>query len=248
MEAFQSLMDGFAICFQWQYLLFTILGCLVGTIIGVLPGVGPAAGTAMLLPLTFKMPPTSALIMLAGIYYGAMYGGSTTSILVNLPGETASVVTCIDGYQMARKGRAGAALGIAAIGSFVAGTVGVVLLMLVSPALARWSLSFGPPETFALMLLGLTTVTLLTGDAPVKGYISMVAGLMIAMVGFDIISGDARFAFGIPEMMDGRVKTLHPVVHGGLLGVRDAADHAEAMATHNISPIDIVWVDLYPFE
>jgi len=132
-----------------------------------------------------------------------MYGGTITAVLINTPGESASVVTCLDGHQMALQGRAGPALGIAAFGSFIAGTIGVVLLMLVSPALARWSLAFGPPETFALMLLGLTTVTLLAGDSPVKTYISMVFGLMLAMVGFDVISGEARFAFGIPEMMDG---------------------------------------------
>jgi putative tricarboxylic transport membrane protein len=149
------------------------------------------------------MDPTSGIIMLAALYAGTMYGGTITAVLINTPGESASVVTCLDGHQMALQGRAGPALGIAAFGSFIAGTIGVVLLMLVSPALARWSLAFGPPETFALMLLGLTTVTLLAGDNPVKTYISMVFGLMIAMVGFDVISGDARFAFGIAEMMDG---------------------------------------------
>ena len=167
-----------------------ICGVVLGILIGALPGVGPPSGVALLLPLTFGMDPTSGIIMLAALYAGTMYGGTITSVLINTPGESASVVTCIDGYQMALQGRAGAALGIAAIGSFIAGTFGVVLLMLVSPALARWSLAFGPPETFALMLLGLTTVTLLTGESAVKGYISMVLGLMIAMVGFDIISGD----------------------------------------------------------
>ena len=158
---------------------------------------------ALLLPLTFGMEPTSGIIMLAALYAGTMYGGTITSVLINTPGESASVVTCIDGHQMALQGRAGPALGIAAIGSFIAGTFGVVLLMLVSPLLARWSLSFGPPETFALMLVGLTTVTLLTGESAIKGYISMLLGLMLAMVGFDIVSGEPRFAFGIPEMMDG---------------------------------------------
>ena len=161
------------------------------------------AGVAMLLPLTFGMEPTSGIIMLAALYAGTMYGGTITAVLIKTPGESASVITCLDGHEMAKKGRAGAALGIAAIGSFIAGTVGVVLLMLVSPLLARWALSFGPPETFALMLLGLTTVTLLTGEDPLKGYISMALGLMLAMVGFDIISGQARYGFGIPEMMDG---------------------------------------------
>jgi len=183
--------------------MMAVAGVLVGMLIGALPGVGPPSGVALLLPLTFGMEPTSGIIMLAAMYAGTMYGGTITSVLINTPGESASVVTCLDGYQMALQGRAGPALGIAAIGSFIAGTVGVVLLMLVSPALARWALSFGPPETFALMLLGLTTVTMLAGEDPLKGYISMVLGLMLAMVGFDIISGDARYGFGVPELMDG---------------------------------------------
>ncbi len=180
-----------------------VCGVTVGILIGALPGIGPPSGVAMLLPLTFGMDPTSGIIMLAALYAGTMYGGTITAVLINTPGESASVVTCLDGYQMALKGEAGKALGIAAIGSFIAGTAGVVLLMLVSPALAKWSLSFGPPETFALMLLGLTTVTLLAGDDPLKGYISMMVGLMLAMVGYDIISGDARYGLGVPEMMDG---------------------------------------------
>jgi len=179
---------------------------------------------ALLLPLTFGMDPTSGIIMLAALYAGTMYGGTITSVLINTPGESASVVTCLDGYQMALQGRAGPALGIAAFGSFIAGTVGVVLLMLVSPALAKWALSFGPPETFALMLLGLTTVTLLAGDDPLKGYISMVFGLLLAMVGYDIISGDARYGFGIPEMMDG-VDFLPVAI--GLFGLGEVLADAE---------------------
>ena len=163
--------------------------------------------------------------MLAALYAGTMYGGTITSVLINTPGESASVVTCIDGHQMALQGRAGPALGIAAIGSFIAGTFGVVLLMLVSPLLARWSLSFGPPETFALMLLGLTTVTLLTGESAIKGYISMVLGLMLAMVGFDIVSGEPRFAFGVPEMMDG-IDFLPVAI--GLFGLGEVLAGAEA--------------------
>jgi putative tricarboxylic transport membrane protein len=194
---------GFSVAVTPFNLMMAVVGVLVGMLIGALPGVGPPSGVAMLLPLTFGMDPTSGIIMLAALYAGTMYGGTITAVLINTPGESASVVTCLDGYQMAQQGRAGAALGIAAFGSFIAGTIGVVLLMLVSPLLARWSLSFGPPETFALMLLGLTTVTLLTGEDALKGYISMVLGLMLAMVGFDIISGDARYGFGIPEMMDG---------------------------------------------
>jgi putative tricarboxylic transport membrane protein len=204
--------------------MMAVAGVMVGMLIGALPGVGPPSGVAMLLPLTFGMDPTSGIIMLAALYAGTMYGGTITSVLINTPGESASVVTCLDGYQMALQGRAGAALGIAAFGSFIAGTVGVVLLMLVSPLLARWSLSFGPPETFALMLLGLTTVTMLAGDDPLKGYISMMLGLMLAMVGFDIISGDARYGLGIPEMMDG-IDFLPVAI--GLFGLGEVLADAE---------------------
>ena len=203
MDFFGNLMLGFSVALTPFNLMMAVVGVLLGILIGALPGVGPPSGVALLLPLTFGMDPTSGIIMLAALYAGTMYGGTITAVLINTPGESASVVTCLDGHQMALQGRAGPALGIAAFGSFIAGTIGVVLLMLVSPALARWSLAFGPPETFALMLLGLTTVTLLAGDSPVKTYISMVFGLMLAMVGFDVISGEARFAFGIPEMMDG---------------------------------------------
>jgi putative tricarboxylic transport membrane protein len=203
MGVFDNLLLGFSIALTPFNLLMALAGVALGTFIGALPGIGPVSGVALLLPLTFGMNPTSAIIMLAALYYGSQYGGTITSVLINTPGESASVVTCIDGYQMALKGRAGPALGIAAIGSFVAGTFGVVMLMLMSPTLARWALSFGPPETFALMLLGLTTVTGLTGENAVKGYISMLLGLMISMVGFDIISGDPRYTLGINEMLDG---------------------------------------------
>jgi len=224
MELISNLMLGFGTALTPINLLYCFMGVLIGTLIGVLPGIGPVATLAMLLPTTYALPPVSALIMLAGIYYGAQYGGSTTAILVNLPGESSSVVTCLDGYQMALQGRAGPALGIAAIGSFIAGTIGVVLLMLISPLLARWSLAFGPPETFALMLLGLTTVTLLAGEDPLKGYISMVFGLMLAMVGYDIISGDARYGFGIVEMMDG-IDFLPAAI--GLFGLGEVLAGAE---------------------
>jgi putative tricarboxylic transport membrane protein len=203
MDFAANLQLGFSVALTPFNIVMAVAGVLVGILIGALPGVGPPSGVAMLLPLTFGMDPNSGIIMLAALYAGTMYGGTITAVLINTPGESASVVTCLDGYQMALQGRAGPALGIAAIGSFVAGTIGVVLLMLVAPLLARWALSFGPPESFALMLLGLTTCTLLAGDEPLKGYISMMLGLMLAMVGFDIISGDARFGFGIPEMMDG---------------------------------------------
>jgi len=231
MDFAANLALGFSVALTPFNLLMATCGVVLGILIGALPGVGPPSGVALLMPLTFGMEPTSGIIMLAALYAGTMYGGTITSVLINTPGESASVVTCLDGYQMALQGRAGAALGIAAIGSFIAGTVGVVLLMLVSPALARWSLAFGPPETFALMLLGLTTVTLLTGDNALKGYISMLLGLMIAMVGFDVISGDARYAFGIPEMMDG-IDFL-PVAIGlfGLGEVLAGAEDPKGLAT-----------------
>lgn len=225
MDFLSNLALGFSVALTPFNLLMAVCGVTVGILIGALPGVGPPSGVAMLLPLTFGMEPTSGIIMLAALYAGTMYGGTITAVLINTPGESASVVTCLDGYQMALKGQAGKALGIAAIGSFIAGTVGVVLLMLVSPALAKWSLAFGPPETFALMLLGLTTVTLLTGEDALKGYISMALGLMLAMVGFDIISGMARYGFGVPELMDG-IDFLPAAI--GLFGLGEVLVGAEA--------------------
>ena len=225
MDFLANLALGFSVALTPFNLLMAACGVVLGILIGALPGVGPPSGVALLLPMTFGMEPTSGIIMLAALYAGTMYGGTITSVLINTPGESASVVTCLDGHQMALQGRAGPALGIAAIGSFIAGTIGVVLLMLVSPLLARWSLAFGPPETFALMLLGLTTVTLVAGDNALKGYISMVLGLMLAMVGFDIISGDARYAFGVPEMMDG-IDFLPVAI--GLFGLGEVLVGAEA--------------------
>jgi putative tricarboxylic transport membrane protein len=173
MDVVSGMLHGFAVALAPGNLMWCFVGCFLGTVVGIMPGLGPAATIAMLLPLTFKMDPTSAIIMLAGIYYGAKYGGSTTSILLNVPGESASVVTCLDGYQMARKGRAGAALGIAAIASFVAGTVGVIALMLISPPLAKVALSFSSPEYFALMALGLAMVVLLAGKSLVKALLAI---------------------------------------------------------------------------
>jgi putative tricarboxylic transport membrane protein len=231
MELLDNLLYGFQIALTPFNVLMAVLGAALGTLIGALPGIGPVSGVALLLPLTFGMSPTSAVIMLAGIYYGSMYGGTITSVLINTPGESTSVVTCIDGYQMALQGRAGPALGIAAIGSFIAGTFGVVLLMLAAPTLARWALSFGPPETFALMLLGLTTVTGLTGDNAVKGYISMVLGLMLAMIGLDIISGDARYTFGNINLFDG-VDFLPVAI--GLFGLGEVLVGAEQVTNLRI--------------
>jgi putative tricarboxylic transport membrane protein len=231
MDLLANLTLGFSVALSPFNLTLAFLGVIVGTLVGALPGIGPVSGVALLLPLTFGMPPTSAIILLASLYYGTMYGGTITSVLINTPGESTSVVTCIDGHQMALQGRAGPALGVAAIGSFAAGTVGVVLLMIMSPALARWALSFGPPETFALMLLGLTTVTGLTGENAVKGYISMVLGLMLSMTGFDIISGDARYTGGINELLDG-VDFLPVAI--GLFGIGEVLAGAAAPAEGRI--------------
>jgi len=203
MEVIGSLLSGFEVALTPYNLFWCFVGVLLGTVVGVLPGLGPAATIAMLLPLTFQMNPTSAVIMLAGIYYGAKYGGSTTSILLNVPGESASVVTCLDGYQMARKGRGGAALGIAAISSFIAGTVGVVGLMLIAPPLARFALSFSSPEYFALMSLGLAMVVLLAGKSLIKALLAMLVGLWIAGMGTDLFTAGSRFTFGLSEMLDG---------------------------------------------
>src|SRR6266850_2484402 len=196
-------MQGFAVALQPANLLWCLVGVVLGTVVGIMPGLGPPATIAMLLPLTFLMHPAGAMIMLAGIYYGAKYGGSTTSILLNVPGESASVVTCLDGYQMALQGRAGAALGIAAIASFIAGTVGVLGLMLVAPPLAKVALSFSSPEYFALMALGLAMVVLLAGRSMVKALLAMLLGLWIAGIGTDLFSTTSRFTFGRMELLSG---------------------------------------------
>ena len=203
MDIFIGLMQGFAVALTPINLALCFLGCFLGTVVGVLPGLGPPATIAMLLPLTFKMDPTGAMIMLAGIYYGAKYGGSTTAILLNVPGETSSVVTCLDGYQMARKGRAGAALGMSAIASFIAGTVGTVALMMVAPPLAKLTLAFSAPEYFALMVLGLAMVALLAGESLTKALLSMMVGLWIASMGTDLFTATSRFTFGQTELLGG---------------------------------------------
>src|SRR5215207_537267 len=203
MDLFANLAFGFAVAFSLQNLLYCFIGVLVGTLIGVLPGIGPLATIAMLMPLTFSVGPVAALIMLAGIYYGAQYGGSTTAILVNLPGETSAVVTCIDGYQMARQGRAGPALAIAAIGSFAAGTVGTLLIALAGPPLAEVALKFGAPEYFSLMLMGLVAAAVLAQGDILKSLAMVVMGLLLGIVGTDVNTGVQRFSFGITELSDG---------------------------------------------
>ena len=203
MDILQSVIYGFQVACQPINLMYCFLGVLTGTLVGVLPGLGPAAAIALLLPTTFKVTPVSATIMLAGIYYGAMYGGSTTSILVNIPGEAASVVTCLDGYQMARKGRAGPALGIAAFGSFIAGTFAVIALTFVGPLISNLALAFGPPEYFALMVVGITVLTYLSSGSMIKALTMAGVGLILSGVGMDTISGQYRFTFNIQGLLDG---------------------------------------------
>jgi putative tricarboxylic transport membrane protein len=198
-----NLLHGFSIALAPINLLFAFIGVFLGTVIGALPGIGPSAGIAVLLPVTFGMSPVSAMIMLAGIYYGAMYGGTITSVLINTPGESASVMTTLDGYQMALKGRAGAALGMAAIGSFIAGTIGVLLLTIAAPPLADLAVTFGPPEYFALMVLGLTTLASLTSGSMLKGMVMAIVGLLLGTIGIDVLIGEQRFTFGNVALHDG---------------------------------------------
>src|SRR6266566_1042273 len=203
MELLHNFAVGFGVALTPANLLFALGGALIGTLIGVLPGIGPIATIAMLLPLTFHLEPTSGLIMLAGIFYGAQYGGSTTAILVNLPGETSSVVTCLDGHQMARQGRAGAALAIAALGSFFAGSVATGLIAAFAPPLSRVGQSFGAPEYFSLMLLGLIAAVVLAHGAVLKAIAMIVVGLLVGLVGTDGNTGGERFTFDIRELTDG---------------------------------------------
>jgi putative tricarboxylic transport membrane protein len=200
---FDNLLLGFSVAFRPDVLIYAFLGCLVGTLVGMLPGIGPLAGISILLPVTFGLDATKAIVMLAGIYYGSQYGGSTTSILMRIPGEAASVMTCIDGYAMARKGRAGAALAIAAVGSFVAGTFGVILLTLVAPPLAAFALRFGPPEYTALLVLGLVFLAYMSTTSLPRTMIMACAGLLLGCIGIDVMSGHFRYAFDIKELGDG---------------------------------------------
>ena len=203
MDLIANLALGFETALSLQNLIYAFTGCLLGTLIGVLPGIGPVATIAMLLPVTYGLPPVAALIMLAGIYYGAQYGGSTTAILVNLPGEASSVVTVIDGYQMARKGRAGPALAAAGLGSFFAGCVGTLILAAFAPPLTEVALSFGPAEYFSLMVLGLIGAVVLASGSLIKAVAMILLGLAFGLVGTDVNSGVARFSFDIPELTDG---------------------------------------------
>jgi putative tricarboxylic transport membrane protein len=203
MDIISNLGLGLSVALGLQNVLYCLIGVLLGTVIGVLPGIGPLAAIAMLLPITFGLPPISALIMLAGIYYGAQYGGSTTAILVNLPGEASSVVTTLDGYQMARQGRAGPALGVAALGSFFAGCVATLIIALAAPPLAELALRFGPAEYFSLMVLGLVAATVLAQGSLLKAIAMVLLGLLLGLVGTDVNSGVQRFTFDLPELADG---------------------------------------------
>src|ERR671935_686456 len=202
-EVVQNLGLGFSVALSPPILLYAFVGCVIGTLVGVLPGVGPLAGISLLLPASFGLTPTSAIVLLAGIYYGAMYGGSTTSILMRIPGEAASVMTCIDGYEMTREGRAGPALAIAAVGSYIAGTVSVVGLMLLAPPLASFALRFGPPEYLALLLLGLLVLAYMSSGSMLKSMAMAAFGLLLGMIGIDQMTGYFRYAYGVVELGDG---------------------------------------------
>jgi putative tricarboxylic transport membrane protein len=215
---------GFAVAATPMNLLYCFFGCLYGTLVGVLPGFGPSAAIALLLPVTYGMPTQSAIIMLAGLYYGSAYGGSTTSILVNIPGEAASVTTCFDGYQMAKQGRAGPALGIAAIGSFIAGTLAIVGLSVVAPIVARLALRFGPPEFFSLMILGLTIVIYISFGSVLRAIIMGALGIVLGCVGWDYVSGNTRITFGIEYLFDGI--PIVPVLMG-LFGISEVLFNLE---------------------
>jgi putative tricarboxylic transport membrane protein len=238
----QGILSSLLIAFQPVNFLACFIGAVIGTVVGVLPGLGPAAAMALVIPMTLKLGPTAGLIMLAGIYYGSMYGGSTTSILVNVPGEPASVVTTLDGYVMARKGRAGAALAIAAIASFVAGTVSVIALQFFAPVLARSALAFGPAEYFALTVLGVILLSNLTGKSRVKSLIMIMVGLMLSTVGFDPVGGVERFSFGL-ESAQGGISFI--ALTTGLFGVAEVLSIIAAKE----EPVDLLPVrfrELYP--
>jgi len=231
MDITQHILYGFSVALTPENLFFCFLGAFLGTLIGVLPGLGPAASIALLLPITFKIPPTAAIIMLAGIYYGAMYGGSTTSILVNIPGEAASVVTCFDGHQMAKQGRAGPALGIAAFGSFIAGTFGTIMIMLLAPLLVSVGLKFGPTELVGLIFLGLVMVVFFSAESLLKGLMMAVIGLILGTVGLDPIYGTERLTFGTTTLMGG-VEIIAVVM--GLFGISEVLVNLEQILKHEI--------------
>ncbi|MEI7671056.1 MAG: tripartite tricarboxylate transporter permease [Deltaproteobacteria bacterium] len=224
MDVIQNLFMGFSIALTAQNLLLAFIGSLLGTLIGVLPGIGPAAGCAMLIPLTFQMGPTGAIILLTSLFYGTQYGGTITSVLMNVPGEAASAITCLDGYAMAKQGRAGVALSIAAIGSFIGGTFATIALVFAAGPLTRWALEFGPVEFFALIMLGISMLTGLAGKSVIKALMMGVFGLALAMIGIDPIRGSPRFTFDRVELMDGI--GFVPVIMG-LFGLAEILENAE---------------------
>src|SRR6267378_2805806 len=230
-ELLGNLWMGFHVAADWHNILFVLLGSLVGTLVGVLPGIGTVATIAMLLPITFGLPPVGALIMLAGIYYGAQYGGSTTSVLVNIPGEATSVITCLDGHQMARQGRAGAALAIAAIGSFFAGCVSTVLVAALGAPLTSLALLFGPAEYFSLMVLGLVFAVVLAKGSVLKAIAMIMLGLLLSSVGSDIETGQSRMAFDVPELSDG---IGFVVVAMGVFGFAEIIRNLEQSGTRDV--------------
>lgn len=231
MDFWHNILLGFSVILDPVNLFYCLIGVFVGTLIGVLPGIGPSATIAILMPATFKASPVSAIVMLAGVYYGAMYGGSTTSILVNIPGEGSSVVTCLDGYQMARQGRAGPALGICAFGSFIGGTLSVIALMLVAPQLARIATDFGPPEYFSLMILGITVLIFLASGSMPKALMMATVGVILGGVGIDGITGRPRLTFQIPDLADGI--GLVPVAMG-LFGIPELFENIEQAVRREI--------------
>lgn len=231
MDFLVNLGGGFAVALTPSNLMYAFLGAFIGTAVGVLPGLGPPATIALLLPVTYGMDPTSAVIMMAGIFYGAQYGGSTTSILLNIPGEAASVVTCLDGYQMARQGRAGRALGISAIGSFIGASISIVLMSMISPVLANFALQFGPAEYSSLVLVGLLMSVYLGGDSVLKGLLMLALGLLLAMVGLDPVYGAPRFTFGVMRMLDG---IDFVVAAMGLFGIAEVLINLEAPEVRDV--------------
>ena len=236
MELLADLQLGFGVALTLQNIFYCFIGVLLGTLIGVLPGIGPVATIAMLLPATYTLPPVTALIMLAGIYYGAQYGGSTTAILVNIPGESSSVVTCLDGYAMARQGRAGPALAIAALGSFFAGTVSTLVLALFAPPLAEIAFHFGPAEYFSLMVLGLIAAIVLARGSLIKAIAMILLGLLLGLVGADTNTGQFRFAFGLPQLADG---IGFVVVAMGLFGFSEIIANLEQRAKREVVMAEI---------
>ncbi len=236
MDTLQGLLYGFSVALQPNNLFLVFVGCLLGTLVGVLPGIGPVAAISILLPLTFQLTPAGSIIMLAGIYYGVMYGGSTTSILVNVPGETASVVTCMDGYQMARQGRAGSALGIAAFGSFIAGTIGLIGLQFISGPLSSVALKFGPPEYFAIILLGFIFISYLSHGSMLKAGMMAFLGLILSSVGLDPITAQQRMTFGILNLYEGI--GIAPLAMG-LFGVAEVFNSLEKTTSTKILKVKI---------